>query len=142
MAITPSPPEKVDERPSTSGYDHCQLKSPAMNLHVDTETATMSRPQVDRNLLLGPRYADGRPFYAMRFIKGDSLKDAIEAFHKGERPEHSHWVRLKATPGSTKIGREFLSLGVSPVRGLPCRLAFVPWQCIRFSTCRPSGSRR
>src|SRR5207248_7657489 len=27
-------------------------------------------------------YADGRPFYAMRFIKGDSLKDAVEKFHK------------------------------------------------------------
>src|SRR4029077_4904650 len=26
-------------------------------------------------------YDDGRPFYAMRFIKGDSLKDAIAAFH-------------------------------------------------------------
>ena len=26
-------------------------------------------------------YADGRPFYAMRFIKGDSLKEAIEQFH-------------------------------------------------------------
>ncbi|MCP6756073.1 hypothetical protein NL533_31095, partial [Klebsiella pneumoniae] len=26
-------------------------------------------------------YADGRPFYAMRFIKGDSLKDAVAAFH-------------------------------------------------------------
>jgi serine/threonine-protein kinase len=33
------------------------------------------------------QYADGRPFYAMRFIKGDSLKDAIRAFHStdGER---------------------------------------------------------
>ena len=27
-------------------------------------------------------YADGRPFYAMRFIKGDTLKDAIERFHQ------------------------------------------------------------
>jgi tetratricopeptide (TPR) repeat protein/tRNA A-37 threonylcarbamoyl transferase component Bud32 len=27
------------------------------------------------------RYPDGRPFYAMRFIKGDSLKEAIERFH-------------------------------------------------------------
>src|SRR5215472_1122457 len=27
-------------------------------------------------------YADGRPFYAMRFIKGDSLKDAIDRFHR------------------------------------------------------------
>jgi tetratricopeptide (TPR) repeat protein/tRNA A-37 threonylcarbamoyl transferase component Bud32 len=26
-------------------------------------------------------YADGRPFYAMRFIRGDSLKDSIVAFH-------------------------------------------------------------
>ena len=27
-------------------------------------------------------YADGRPYYAMRFIRGDSLKEAIERFHK------------------------------------------------------------
>jgi serine/threonine-protein kinase len=27
-------------------------------------------------------YADGRPYYAMRFIRGDSLRDAIAAFHK------------------------------------------------------------
>jgi serine/threonine-protein kinase len=26
-------------------------------------------------------YADGRPFYAMRFIRGDSLKEAIHRFH-------------------------------------------------------------
>ena len=26
-------------------------------------------------------YGDGRPYYAMRFIKGDSLKEAIENFH-------------------------------------------------------------
>ena len=26
-------------------------------------------------------FADGRPYYAMRFIKGPSLKDAIERFH-------------------------------------------------------------
>jgi serine/threonine-protein kinase len=29
-------------------------------------------------------YGDGRPYYAMRFIKGDSLKEAIDRFH-GER---------------------------------------------------------
>ena len=27
-------------------------------------------------------YGDGRPYYAMRFIKGDSLKEAIERFHE------------------------------------------------------------
>jgi len=29
-------------------------------------------------------YADGRPFYAMRFIRGESLKTAIAAFHADE----------------------------------------------------------
>src|SRR4029450_919131 len=29
-------------------------------------------------------YADGRPYYAMRFIRGDSLRDAIELFHADE----------------------------------------------------------
>ena len=29
-------------------------------------------------------YSDGRPYYAMRFIKGESLKDAIAAFHADE----------------------------------------------------------
>ena len=32
-------------------------------------------------------YADGRPYYAMRFIKGDSLKEAIDRFHNGEAPK-------------------------------------------------------
>ncbi|MEX0711147.1 MAG: protein kinase [Pirellulales bacterium] len=31
--------------------------------------------------------AQGRPFYAMRFIKGDSLKSAIERFHRMEAPD-------------------------------------------------------
>ncbi len=30
-------------------------------------------------------YAGGRPFYAMRFIRGDSLADAIAAYHSGDR---------------------------------------------------------
>jgi len=29
-------------------------------------------------------YTDGRPFYAMRFIRGDSLKEAIARFHQAE----------------------------------------------------------
>ena len=29
---------------------------------------------------------DGRPYYAMRFIRGDSLKEAIEAFHQADNP--------------------------------------------------------
>ncbi len=30
-------------------------------------------------------YPDGRPFYAMRFIRGDSLKEAIDRFHRADR---------------------------------------------------------
>ena len=30
------------------------------------------------------QYADGRPFYAMRFIRGDSLAEAIARFHKAD----------------------------------------------------------
>jgi eukaryotic-like serine/threonine-protein kinase len=36
-------------------------------------------------------YGDGRPYYAMRFIRGDSLKEAIEHFHAE--------AALKADPG-------------------------------------------
>jgi serine/threonine-protein kinase len=32
------------------------------------------------------QYADGRPYYAMRFIKGDSLQDAIARFHQADVP--------------------------------------------------------
>ena len=32
-------------------------------------------------------YGDGRPYYAMRFIKGDSLKEAIEHFHADDELE-------------------------------------------------------
>jgi serine/threonine-protein kinase len=32
------------------------------------------------------QYADGRPFYAMRFIKGDNLKQAIRSFHEADLP--------------------------------------------------------
>jgi serine/threonine protein kinase len=34
-------------------------------------------------------YADGRPFYAMRFIQGDSLKEAIDRFHAAGKPDFS-----------------------------------------------------
>ncbi len=32
------------------------------------------------------QYADGRPYYAMRFIRGHSLKEACERFHKADGP--------------------------------------------------------
>ncbi|MBS0264698.1 MAG: protein kinase [Planctomycetes bacterium] len=39
--------------------------------------------------------AAGRPYYAMRFIKGDSLKDALEAYHRADNPNrHKLGLRL------------------------------------------------
>src|SRR5205085_378183 len=40
-------------------------------------------------------YGDGRPFYAMRFIRGDSLKEAIEHFHSD--------ASLKNNPGRRSL---------------------------------------
>ena len=52
-------------------------------------------------------YGDGRPFYAMRFIRGDSLKEAIERFRTDEA--------LKRDPGARslalrKLLRRFLDV--------------------------------
>src|SRR5262245_14833405 len=41
-------------------------------------------------------YGDGRPYYAMRFIQGDSLKQAIDRFHADER--------LRKDPGGRSLG--------------------------------------
>jgi serine/threonine-protein kinase len=29
-------------------------------------------------------YPDGRPFYAMKFIRGESMHDAIQRFHRAD----------------------------------------------------------
>jgi serine/threonine-protein kinase len=52
-------------------------------------------------------YGSGRPYYAMRFIKGDSLKEAIEQFHGNDT--------LKSHPGRRslelrKLLRRFLDV--------------------------------
>jgi serine/threonine protein kinase len=42
------------------------------------------------------QYADGRPFYAMRLIQGDSLQDAIQRFHQAETPDRDPGERAVA----------------------------------------------
>lgn len=45
------------------------------------------------------QYADGRPFYAMRFIRGDSLKEAIERFHAEPRSWREKSLELRELLG-------------------------------------------
>ena len=49
-------------------------------------------------------YDDGRPFYAMRFIKGDSLKEAIDALPRGDSPRPDpgrRWSSASCWAGSS-----------------------------------------
>ena len=41
-------------------------------------------------------YPDGRPYYAMRFIRGDSLKEAVEAFHSADQDDRDPGERSLA----------------------------------------------
>lgn len=40
------------------------------------------------------QYADGRPYYAMRFIRGESLQDAVDRFHGSKDLDHDPSRRL------------------------------------------------
>ena len=48
-------------------------------------TGSLEHPGIVPVYGLG-QFGDGRPFYAMRFIQGDSLKEAIERFHAADGP--------------------------------------------------------
>jgi serine/threonine protein kinase/tetratricopeptide (TPR) repeat protein len=48
-------------------------------------TGVLEHPGIVPVYSLGT-YPDGRPFYAMRFIRGQSLQEALDAFHKAEGP--------------------------------------------------------
>lgn len=41
-------------------------------------------------------YPDGRPYYAMRFITGESLQDAVKAFHQADTPDRDPQERALA----------------------------------------------
>jgi serine/threonine-protein kinase len=61
-------------------------ESRARFLQEATITGALEHPGIVPVYGLGT-YADGRPFYAMRFIRGDSLNDAIRRFHKADEAE-------------------------------------------------------
>ncbi len=49
-------------------------------------------------------YADGRPYYAMRFVEGDNLRRAIEKFHKVRTP-HEQLTGARAVEFRSLLGR-------------------------------------
>jgi serine/threonine-protein kinase len=48
-------------------------------------TGRLEHPGIVPIYALG-RYRNGRPYYAMRFVEGESLREAIEAMHQARRP--------------------------------------------------------
>ena len=65
-------------------------------------TGRLEHPGIVPVYSLG-KYPDGSPYYAMRFIRGTSLQDAIKKFHsssskkKARRISESAQSRVKAT---------------------------------------------
>ena len=57
-------------------------------------TGGLEHPGIVPVYALG-QYADGRPYYAMRFIRGDSLKQAIERYHASSRGETERNLELR-----------------------------------------------
>jgi hypothetical protein len=68
-------------------------------------------------------YPDGRPFYAMRLIKGDSLKDAIRRFHAADGPGRDPGERRLALRGllgqRLRLAPEGALARIYPRKGLP-----------------------
>jgi serine/threonine-protein kinase len=76
---------------------HADNKESRSRFMVEAEiTGGLEHPGIVPVYGLGT-YADGRPFYAMRFIRGDSLQDAIKRYHQGE-------------PGASATGERTLEL--------------------------------
>ena len=65
--------------------DHADDPSSRHRFLIEAEiTGGLEHPGIVPVYGLGS-YDDGRPYYAMRFIRGDSLKESIARFHRDER---------------------------------------------------------
>jgi serine/threonine protein kinase len=65
-------------------YEHAKNKHSRDRFLLEAEvTGKLEHPGIVPVYGLG-HYGDGRPFYAMRFIHGHNLEEAIKRFHKGE----------------------------------------------------------
>jgi eukaryotic-like serine/threonine-protein kinase len=45
------------------------------------------------------RYPDGRPYYAMRFVRGESLKESLDRFHTADPHSPDHGLQLRKLLG-------------------------------------------
>ena len=64
--------------------DYAENQSARDRLQIEAEiTGGLEHPGIVPVYGLG-QYDDGKPFYCMRFIKGDSLKDAIRKYHESK----------------------------------------------------------
>ncbi len=87
--------------------DHATDKDKRARFVVEAEiTGRLEHPGIVPVYGLGT-YDDGRPFYAMRFIRGDNLKAAIEQFHKAEDKGRDPGERTLAL---LKLLRRFLDV--------------------------------
>src|SRR5262245_2696120 len=76
--------------------EHADDPSSRQRFLVEAEiTGGLEHPGIVPVYGLGT-YDGGRPFYAMRFIRGDSLKDAISAFHRSDRFKNDPGARSLA----------------------------------------------
>jgi len=87
--------------------DHATDKDKRARFVVEAEiTGRLEHPGIVPVYGLGT-YNDGRPFYAMRFIRGDNLKSAIEQFHQAEGKGRDPGERTVAL---LKLLRRFLDV--------------------------------
>ncbi|MFI5457217.1 MAG: protein kinase [Isosphaerales bacterium] len=87
--------------------DHAADKDKRARFVVEAEiTGRLEHPGIVPVYGLGT-YDDGRPFYAMRFIRGDNLKAAIEQFHQAEEKGRDPGERTLAL---LKLLRRFLDV--------------------------------
>jgi serine/threonine protein kinase len=80
-------------------------------------TGSLEHPGIVPVYALG-HHPDGRPFYAMRFVRGESLKDAVARFHGAHDPS-------TPTNGARKASTESLAHSV-PFRRLSPPLGPIP----------------
>ena len=68
---------------------HMTRQSQSRFLREARVTGRLEHPGIVPVYGLG-RHSDGRPYYAMRFIEGETLKQAIERFHGAKACRHSN----------------------------------------------------